>query len=107
MYVGQVISPSSLPRRAIDDDGVILPCKARGVPTPWHEGSSKHDSETVADRCSDATPRWSEDDQRIVIWNNDIVRIYRHNFYIRSGHYIDLSVGSQVTVAHRLLAVPL
>src|SRR5438034_7795381 len=88
---------------------MIPPCKMGGVPTPRIERSSEGDAETKADRCSDndSMPWWSKDDQRIVIWNDDVIRIYRHDFDIRLGNNHDLSVGPQVAIAHRLLPVPL
>src|SRR5581483_7060901 len=106
MDVGDPIRPGPLPRSVVDDDRMLGPGKPVGVPSPGNERGAKGDTETEADGGADdkAAAGRGIDDQRIVVRDDDVIRIHRHDFDERSMSDDNLCVRAQVAVTISSLA---
>src|SRR5262249_16435133 len=109
MYVRRTVEPGSTPWRVVHNDNMFPPAESGCVPAPRHKRSSQRNPETEPDRtCNNEAPaRRSIHNQRVVIRNDDVIRIDRSYLNVGSRNHDNLTAGSQIAIAVSLLAVAL
>src|ERR1700691_393009 len=87
--IDATVGPSASPARVIDEHGIPSPSKAAKArpPAPRPEKYTQRNAKPEANRPAhkEARPRREEHDSRIVIWDHNVVWIYRHDRDVRSG----------------------
>src|SRR5947209_13748784 len=87
MRICCAVAPGPPPGRIVYDDRALWPDEMCGPPSPGRESGPESHTETEPDGAAGdgAAPRRSKHDERIIVRNNDVIRIDRHDLDIRTG----------------------
>src|SRR5262249_19609434 len=93
MYVRRTVDPGSPPGRVIHIDNMFPPAESGCVPAPWNERRSQRYPKSEPDCTSnnEASARRSIHNQRVVIRNDDVIRIDGSDLNIGSRNHDNLT----------------
>src|SRR6266851_7278784 len=100
MSIFAAVLPGASPAGVVDNHRMAAPVKAVIAPAPWPEESSERHAKAETNRASniDTRTRSQEDDSRVVVRDDDVPGVCRHDRGVRTASDNNLAVAPKIPV---------